>query len=103
MVYVLIIPISLFPIVYIKTTKAALKQAFLNPNFILLGLFYGLMIMCHLNAIVLIEVPYMISLKRTSLLFSIIYGRLIFQEKAFFERLTGGLLMIGGILLITLL
>jgi uncharacterized membrane protein len=102
-VYVIVVPFLLLPVVYFNTADGALKQAFSNPNFILLGFFYGLMILCHLNAIVLVEVPYMISVKRTSLLFSIIYGRLIFKEKGFYERLTGGLLILIGILFITIL
>ncbi len=102
-IYVIITPLVLFPIVYNVTEKNSIKQAYTNPNFILLGLFYGLMIVCHLQAIVLVEASYMIAVKRTSLLFSIVYGKLIFKETGFSERLIGGLLMIAGIVFITLL
>ena len=61
------------------------------------------MMLCHLNAIVLVEASYMIAVKRCSLLFAIMYGRLIFKEMGFRERISGGLVMIAGILCITLL
>jgi drug/metabolite transporter (DMT)-like permease len=102
LVYIAVIPVLLSPFVYLYAPRGAFKNSFRNPNFILLGFFYGLMILCHLNAIVLVQAPYMISVKRFSLIFSIIYGRLIFKEINFYERLTGGALILAGILCITI-
>jgi uncharacterized membrane protein len=79
------------------------RKAFRNPWFLVLGPCYGLMLLCHLNAIVLVEASYMIAVKRCSLLFAIMYGRLIFKEEGFRERISGGLVMIAGIMCITLL
>jgi hypothetical protein len=45
----------------------------------------------------------MIAVKRCSLLFAIMYGRLVFKEEGFRERISGGLVMIAGIMCITLL
>jgi len=101
--YVLTLPVVLFPIVITNTSKRDLKTAFTTTSFVFIGLFYGLSIMCHLTAIVRVEVPYMISVKRMSLLFGIIYGRFVFKEKKFTERLAGGLLIVAGITCITLL
>ena len=55
------------------------------------------------EAIVMVEASYMIAVKRCSLLFGIMYGRLIFKEDGFRERISGGFVMIAGILCITLL
>ncbi|MCP4714199.1 MAG: DMT family transporter [Deltaproteobacteria bacterium] len=103
MVYIVIAPFCLLPLVLYKNTLAKIKQSFSHRGFILLGFFYGLMILCHMNAIVQVEVSYMISVKRCSLLFSILYGRLLLHEKGIYERFTGGVLIIIGIACITLL
>jgi drug/metabolite transporter (DMT)-like permease len=70
--------------------------------FLLIGLFQTIMILTHVTAINLIEVPYMISIKRTSLLFAILFGRLFFGEKKVFERILGGTCMVAGAALIVL-
>ena len=46
-------------------------------------------------------VPYIISLKRTGILFSVIIGILIFKEKNFKEVIIGSIIMFIGVLLIT--
>ncbi len=101
--YLLIMVVALSPAALRVARVDALKKAFRNPWFLLLGPCYGLMMICHLNAIVLVEASYMIAVKRSSLLFAIIYGRLIFKEQGFRERIAGGLVMIAGIVCITLL
>ena len=53
-------------------------------------------------AVTLIEVPYMISVKRTSLLFGIIFGAIFFGETNIRERLVGGIVMIIGVVLISI-
>jgi drug/metabolite transporter (DMT)-like permease len=102
-IYSIIVVALLTPAALRATGAGALKQAFRNPWFLLLGPCYALMMIFHLNAIVLIEASYMIAVKRCSLLFAIMYGRLIFKEQGFRERISGGLVMIAGILCITLL
>ncbi|MBM4311572.1 MAG: EamA/RhaT family transporter [Deltaproteobacteria bacterium] len=101
--YSIVVLFLLTPAALRTTNAAALKQAFRNPWFLLLGPCYGLMMLAHLNAIVLVEASYMIAVKRCSLLFAIMYGRLIFKEQGFGERISGGLVMVAGILCITLL
>jgi uncharacterized membrane protein len=58
------------------------------------------MIFTHVGAISLVEVPYMISIKRTSILFAILFGYLFFREEKIRERLLGGVCMFGGMVLI---
>jgi uncharacterized membrane protein len=47
-------------------------------------------------------VPYVIAIKRTSILFSVLYGMLIFKEKNILQRLIATFIMFAGILLIIL-
>ncbi len=74
-----------------------------NNKFIFLsGLIYGVMIISHLYAISLTKVAYMISIKRLSLLFSIVWGYLFFKEKNIRNHLLGGSLMFFGFVVITI-
>ena len=50
----------------------------------------------------LVEVAYMIAVKRTSLLFGIVYGALLFHETHATRHFIAGVLMVMGVLLIAL-
>jgi len=102
-IYTVIVVLVLTPAALRAARGGLLRKAFRNPWFLALGPCYGLMMLCHLNAIVMVEASYMIAVKRCSLLFGIMYGRLIFKEAGFRERISGGLVMIAGILCIALL
>jgi drug/metabolite transporter (DMT)-like permease len=67
---------------------------------LLLGFTHGLMIFSHVLAISQVQVAYMISIKRTSLLFAVLYGAWWFKEEKIGERFFGTLIMIGGVFLI---
>jgi len=71
-------------------------------SFSLIGLFYGLMVITHFTSMSLTNVSYMISVKRTSLIFSVLYGKLMFGEENIRERLLGSIVMLIGVVLITL-
>jgi drug/metabolite transporter (DMT)-like permease len=62
----------------------------------------ALMIMTHFMALQRVEVAYMIAVKRTSLLFGILYGALLFNEPGLRSRLPAGALMLAGVLVILL-
>jgi drug/metabolite transporter (DMT)-like permease len=66
------------------------------------GLTQTIMVLSHMWAIHLITAAYMIAVKRTSLIFSVIYGKLIFKEKEITQRLAGASLMVLGVGLIVL-
>jgi drug/metabolite transporter (DMT)-like permease len=70
--------------------------------FFLIGASQALMALCHFKAVSLILVSYMIAVKRLSLLLSVIFGFVFFQEKHLKERLFGSLLMVAGVALILL-
>ena len=67
-----------------------------------IGFTYSLMIVFHMLAMSLAKVAYMISVKRMSLLFSILYGHLLFKEEKIAERAIGGILMFVGFVLVIL-
>jgi len=67
---------------------------------IMSGIVLAGMIFCHTKAISLIEAAYMISVKRTSLIFGVIFGALFFKEEKIKERLIGALIMFCGVFLI---
>jgi drug/metabolite transporter (DMT)-like permease len=67
---------------------------------LILGALVATTIFSHMLAISMTNVAYMISLKRTSLLFGVLYGALWFKEEKIAERLTGAIIMIAGVFLI---
>ncbi len=64
------------------------------------GVFGASMILFHFSAIRLAPASYMIAVKRTSLLWSILLGRAFLGETNTSRRLTGGALMLAGVVLL---
>lgn len=67
---------------------------------VLAGLIYALMIFSHTLAISLVEAAYMLSVKRSSLVFGVIMGAVFFKEEKITERLLGSFFMMAGVCLI---
>jgi drug/metabolite transporter (DMT)-like permease len=65
-----------------------------------IGAIYALMVFSHMLAISKVEAAYMVSVKRTSLLFAILYGALWFKEKKIGERFLGVVIMLAGVFII---
>ena len=101
-IYYIVLAIILTPIALMKSKRHLHQIASGLPNYFLIGLFLALMIISHVIAITMTNVAYMISVKRTSLLFSVGYGYLLFDEGHIGERMLGSVLMILGIILISL-
>ena len=70
--------------------------------FLAIGFFTASMVICHYTALSLTNVAYMIAIKRTSLIWSVLFGRLLFGETNIRERLLGSVVMVAGVVLITL-
>jgi drug/metabolite transporter (DMT)-like permease len=86
-----------------KNTSAAVKGTLSKRGYvILLGLVNTMMLLFHMSAIQLTNVAYAISVKRTSILFGVLFGVFLFREKGLKERLTGAAIMVIGVLMITL-
>lgn len=100
--YLPILAAILFPILVWKN-QGKNKQFFSHGAlFILIGFAIAVATITHFLAVHIIEVPYVISVKRMSLLFGILYGALWFRETHIRERLIGGIVMIVGVVVITL-
>ena len=79
----------------------ALRALWRRPLWnIALGLLMAAMVLTHFLAIARVEVAYMIAVKRTSLLFGILYGAMLFREQRLAQNLLAGSLMVGGVALI---
>ncbi len=71
-------------------------------TFLPIGLCTAVMVVSHFVALNMTQVVYMISVKRTSLIFSVFYGGLLFKELHIRERLLGAVVMLAGVVFITL-
>jgi len=60
----------------------------------------AVMVFLHFKAIELVEAAYMVSVKRTSLLFGIIFGVLLFKEKHLGMHLFAAVMMLAGVFII---
>ncbi|HYW92263.1 MAG TPA: DMT family transporter [Gammaproteobacteria bacterium] len=69
---------------------------------LVVGLLMAAMVVSHFVAMARVEVAYMIAVKRTSLLFGILYGAILFREGGLRRHLAAGILMIAGVALIAL-
>jgi drug/metabolite transporter (DMT)-like permease len=69
---------------------------------LLVGALMAVMAVTHFLAIERVEAAYMIAVKRTSLLFGILYGALLFGERGLRRNLLAGALMVTGVALIAL-
>ena len=97
--YPLLLTIVLSMVVGIKGT---LYQVASRPIvFLFIGIFTAIMILSHFLAISMADVAYVISIKRTSLIFSVFYGWIVFKEVNIRERLLGSVLMLAGVVCIT--
>jgi len=100
--YILILTVAFFPVIF-WTARPHLPQLKTHwLSFLAVGFFEAAMILFHALAIAQAQVAYMITVKRTSLLFSLAYGYLIFQETHLGQRLTGIVLMLLGVVLLSL-
>ncbi len=82
-----------------KTLQALYRRP--SPN-IMIALFMAVMVITHFLAIQQIEAAYMIAVKRSSMLFGILFGAILFNEKGLWTHMTSGGLMLAGVALIAL-
>lgn len=95
-VYFTLLALGYIPFVLI-TTRGKLRPLVAAPfNYLKIGLAMALMAVAHFTAISHVPVAYMISLKRLSLLFAILYGYFWFKEQKLRERLLGGAFIVLG-------
>lgn len=96
------IALLMFPVMFQKS-QTPLQQIKQNwKKLILIGLFNAITVACQMTALTLTLVAYVIAVKRTSGLFSVLFGYLIFNEKGIRERFAGSVIMVFGVLFITM-
>ena len=84
----------------IRENKKQIKANF--KYFLVMGIAVAFSEILAGTAFKLTLVPYVISLKRTSIIFSVLIGYLFFREKHFKEAIIGSVIMFVGAVLITL-
>jgi drug/metabolite transporter (DMT)-like permease len=102
--YFFALAICLLPIIVRRSGKGRFfKLLRSNVRIALLpALFDAAATLSHFYAVSMSNIAYMIAVKRTSLLFSVLYGFLIFGERNIPERLLGAVLMFSGFVLIAI-
>jgi len=99
-VYFSLLGLGFVPIVLI-TTRGKLRVLVQYPvAYFGIGAAMAAMAVTHFTAISMIQIAYMISIKRLSLLFAILYGWILFKEENIRGRVAGGLIIIAGATLI---
>ena len=100
--YFILVTVLFTPIaIKMNRGKLSFKKKEIIP-FVTIGFTYSIMIVCHMLAMSLVHVAYMISIKRTSLLFGMIYGHFLFGEERIAEKIAGGIIMLAGFILIVI-
>lgn len=94
--------IVLFSLVSLSSPRPRVPVRTRLPQQLAVGALMAVMIITHFAAVQRAEVAYMIAVKRTSLLFGILYGAILFKEPYPTRNLFAGALMVGGVLLIAL-
>jgi len=98
----LVSSILLLPAMLIKSGNK-LKQIVTESKILIpIGLITAIGLVFQMFAIKIALVAYVISVKRTSVIFSVLFGFLFFREKGIAERLTGAIIMVIGVILIVL-
>lgn len=96
------IALAMFPLMFYKSQKNISQFPIKLKALVPIGLFSALTVIFQMTAINLTLVAYVISIKRTSAIMSVLLGCLIFKEKGIRERIVGVVIMVIGVLLITL-
>jgi drug/metabolite transporter (DMT)-like permease len=100
--YFVLVTLFFTPIAYAKTDGKLRFAAKDVPALVPIGATFALMIIFHMAAMSLSNVAYMIAIKRTSLLFSVLYGHFLFKEEKIAEKVLGAFIMLTGFVLIVL-
>lgn len=100
--YFAVLGIGVILLLALPRPRSLLKIAQRPLPVLTIGVLMAVMAYSHFLALQQVEVAYMIAVKRTSLLFGILYGALLFKEPGLSRRLPAGALMVAGVALILL-
>jgi drug/metabolite transporter (DMT)-like permease len=93
-----------FTIAFVALTKPSafrVVRVGLLPVLVVAG-FMALMVVTHFVALSKVEAAYMIAAKRTSLLFGMLFGAILFRERHLGRHLVAGVMLIAGVAIIGL-
>ncbi|MBF0532735.1 MAG: EamA family transporter [Candidatus Omnitrophica bacterium] len=98
-----LVGLLLWPVMLMKTrdSRGQIRGAF--GWLLLMGFCFAIATLVQMYAIRMTMVPYIIAIKRMSVVFSSLFGLWLFHESEWRERLTGALLMMAGVFLISFL
>ncbi len=96
------ITLFMWPIVAWKAPGRSKELGTHFKTLLPIGLTSAISLICQMTALHYTLVVYVIAIKRVSTVLSVIWGKLLFKEEKFQERVTGALIMFGGVLLIVL-
>ncbi len=92
---------TLLLVLLVRPRAFRILQQQLAASLLVAGLM-AIMVVTHFMALAQVEAAYMITVKRTSLLFGILYGALLFGERHLGRHLLAGSLMVSGVAMIAL-
>lgn len=96
--YIIAVAISLLIYLIISRKTYAIKNLKKSPIlFLSIGIFIAISFFCHFIALTMTNVAYMVSVKRTSILFAAIFSALFLKEFYVIERLIGTTVMVAGV------
>ncbi len=98
--YYVIIGITLLLVVLLARPVELSVPRTLRVPYLLIGGCMALMIMTHFIALSRVEVAYMLAVKRTSLIFGILYGIWLFNEQSKLRNIFAGSVVVAGVALI---
>ena len=96
------ITVMLLPLVLFRQTSSMSQLRRSGKTLVTIGLLNAVTVASQMTALTLTLVAYVIAIKRTSTVFSVIFGALIFQEQGFKARLLGTSIMLLGVIAIAL-
>jgi len=99
--YVAVFAVVFTPVALYYTKKPVRVPAGGVTIYVFIGLFIAVLTIVQPLALSMTQVSYMIAVKRTSMLFSIGYGKVMFGEENVRERLLGASVMLLGLVVMT--
>jgi drug/metabolite transporter (DMT)-like permease len=100
--YFVLVFIAFTPVVFLKSRQPIKIMKKDVKALAWIGATYGMMIFFHMIAVSMSNVAYMVSIKRTSLLFSVVFGHFLFKEEKITEKAIGAFIMFTGFVWIVL-
>jgi drug/metabolite transporter (DMT)-like permease len=94
--------VSMFIVVLFKAREEIKKLPKHIKTVAPMGFFMALTLVTQFQALTFAIVPYVIAVKRLSGLLGVIWGKIIFKEDHFKDRILGAAIMVAGVILIAL-